>query len=279
MIKFKKPMLAHTYDDYGHKVEYPVYIQPKLDGIRCISIKNGNLVELYTRSNNLIVSVPHINEALESLLTDGDVLDGELYRHGHDFNELSGDVRSTDGRNNSYIEYHIYDHPVVMSDHDYKQHERVMQLQQYKHNGQLITPLAYVDTFLIDSEESMIKGLNHFLHEGYEGVMLRSVDGLYESKRSTHLIKVKKFIEAEYQIIDMLEGTGKLKGHVGKFILQIPGSTLTFDCTAPGTFDNRKVLFDNWPATRGQFLTVKYQSLSKTGVPRFGTGKAIRFDI
>lgn len=274
-----KPMLAQDYDKHGHKINYPAYIQPKLDGIRCVAVKEDGEVVLYTRSGETLNSVPHIQKACNALMTNGDVLDGELYHHDAGFDKLSGDIRSQDGRDTKYIQYHIYDHPVILNDRDYKQHERVMQLQQYQDNGQLIHPLALVETFNVSDEQDMKKGLEYYIDQGYEGVMIRCPNGTYGfGKRSNHLQKVKKFFEAEYRIVDMVEGKGKLAGHVGKFVVQDTDGK-SFSCTCPGDFAKKKRFFDEWPSSKGALLTVKFQEFTKSGTPRFGTGKGIRWDI
>ena len=274
----KVAMLAHDYEKHGHKINYPAFIQPKLDGIRCIAIRDDAGVSLFTRSGESINSVPHIVEALKGIMSNGDVLDGELYNHDAGFDKLSGDIRSQDNRDTRYIEYHIYDHPVVLNDRDYKQHERVIQLQQYQDNGKMIKPLALVETFSVSDEEDMKKGLEYYISEGYEGVMVRCPNGTYGfGKRSNQLQKVKKFFEDEYEILDMVEGKGKLAGHVGKFVCKMADGK-EFSCTCPGDYSQKKKFFEEWPSSKGAMLTVKYQELTKSGTPRFGTGKGIRWD-
>lgn len=271
-----KPMLAHDYEKQGHKITYPAFIQPKLDGIRCVAVKSRSHVDLYFRSGDLIMSVPHINAALTKLMTNGDVLDGELYNHEAGFDKLSGDIRSKDGRGNDYVEFHVYDHPIVLGDKGYSQHERVTQLKQYRDNDQLTGCLQFVDTYMVEDEEHMKRGLEYYMSKGYEGVMVRSVDGTYESKRSFHLQKVKKFYEEEYEIIDIIEGKGKLQGHVGSFVCKIGEDT--FKAKMGGDQSELERLFENPGECIGKFLTVKYQEKTKAGKPRFPTGKGIRYD-
>ena len=74
-----KPMLAQSYDKHKKKLVYPCYTQPKLDGIRCLARRRGDVVTLYSRKGKVLELVPHINEALLSLLEDGQCADGELY--------------------------------------------------------------------------------------------------------------------------------------------------------------------------------------------------------
>ena len=272
-------MLAHDEEKHGHKMTYPAYVQPKLDGIRCIAIKEQNVVKLYTRTGEEITSCPHLYYPLNQVMDNGDVLDGELYHHDVDFDRLSGDVRSQDGRNNDYVQYHIYDHPVVMGDKKYNQVERVTQIQQYKDNNKLVNPLYQVETFVVNNREHALRGLEYYMSQGYEGVMIRSTDATYDfGKRSTNLLKVKKFYEEEYKIIDIVEGKGKLAGHVGSFVCEMEDGQ-TFKCKLGGEQAELKRLFENRDESIGKLLTVKYQEKTAKGKPRFPTGKGIRWDV
>jgi len=60
-IGFTEPMLAKSYDDYKDELKYPVYSQPKLDGIRCVVKKDG----MWSRNGKPIVSAPHVLVALK----------------------------------------------------------------------------------------------------------------------------------------------------------------------------------------------------------------------
>ena len=88
-----EPMLAHVYAKRGDKITFPAYAQPKLDGMRCIAIKKGNSVTLWTRTRKPIVSCPHIEEAIAIQFAGQDItLDGELYNHDmkSDFERIIG---------------------------------------------------------------------------------------------------------------------------------------------------------------------------------------------
>ena len=88
-----KPMLACDYNDYKDKIEYPVYVQPKLDGIRCIVRKDG----MWSRNGKPIISAPHIFENMKHLFVKDPnlIVDGELYIHSNnnDFNTICSLVK------------------------------------------------------------------------------------------------------------------------------------------------------------------------------------------
>jgi DNA ligase-1 len=77
-----EPQLAHSYAKQGHKISFPCVGQPKLDGIRCIAIKLGTSVTLWSRQRNQFTSCPHIEEDIRKVFAGKDIiLDGELYNH------------------------------------------------------------------------------------------------------------------------------------------------------------------------------------------------------
>ena len=88
-----KPMLAHKYNP--DKADYPAYIQPKLDGVRCIiqceydNVVSANVIRAYSRTGKEFMNVKHIKESLRGVFLENPnlILDGELYNHGlkHDF--------------------------------------------------------------------------------------------------------------------------------------------------------------------------------------------------
>jgi len=87
-VSFTEPMLAKNYDDYKDDLKYPVYSQPKLDGIRCVVKKDG----MWSRNGKPIVSAPHVLVALKDFFVKfpNAILDGELYadKFANDFNAI-----------------------------------------------------------------------------------------------------------------------------------------------------------------------------------------------
>ena len=128
--RFYEPMLAQDFKNKNRQKEVmgeidesgvgaAVFSQPKLDGIRCIAMREG----LFTRTGKKIVAVPHIHEALKPFfeLYPNATLDGELYNHEYkdDFNQIIHLVRKVKTTEESLaesrekIQYHIYDTPVI----------------------------------------------------------------------------------------------------------------------------------------------------------------------
>jgi len=266
------PMLAHKFAEQGHKIKYPAYVQPKLDGIRCIAILRNGKCTLWSRTRKPITSMPHIVTEVERLFKKDITLDGELYNHEFkgDFEKIVSAVRKEnpeDGYLN--VQYHVYD---FVNNESFN--ERIYRLSPL--HGDSVKYLFPVETLFVASEEDVMKYFNKFKNAGYEGAILRNADGLYANKRSYDLQKVKEFDDAEFEIIGIEEGRGKLAGHVGAFVCKNKIGT-TFQVKMSGETEKLKDYFHNHKLWNGKILTVQYQGLTgKEGVPRFPVGIAIR---
>lgn len=282
------PMLAHKFSEQGHKIKYPALAQPKLDGHRCTSQcdniqdicsinNNGQYgdVSLWSRTRKIINSVPHINKAL-SCCGITNRFDGELYNHDYhnNFEELSSLIRQDEPTNGyEIIQFHVYDfpHPTM------KNGERNTLLQSYKPIFEN-TPIHIVETIIVNNEDELMEAFEHFLTEGYEGCMVRNIDGLYVNKRSYDLQKIKEFDDSEFEIIGVKVGTKGCMAGKAVFICKLNEKN-TFDCKMKGNMDDLKKYADDPTLVIGKLLTVKYQGFTKYGVPRFPVGLRFRDDI
>jgi len=288
------PMLAQSHNKHATKhLKYPCYVQPKLDGLRCIATKTEEGVKLWFRSGKEITTMNHIVKALEPVMEEGDILDGELYAHGEDFNSFTGAIRANKNLNpetTEKIQYCIYDIPRISSldenDHYYNRlgvfKERIIN-----------DPIVSIKTLTVHNFEEAMYHYKTFIEEGYEGIMFRNTDMPYEQKRSYNLLKYKEFIDDEFIIVGAEEGKGILQGHVGSFVCKIESGrvlkdlgdktfTLTEESNVKAKMEGKqeflKHLFTHPEEYMGKPLTIKYQNLSKDGIPRFPVGKTIRFD-
>jgi len=132
-----------------------------------------------------------------------------------------------------------------------------------------------VPTYLCHNEADVMKYHKQFVADGYEGTMIRDPQMGYEiGKRSYSLLKLKDFVDAEYKIVDVVDGAGS---DVGLAIFELETTDgQRFNCRPEGTQENRADLFKNRRKLIGKWLTVRYQELSKDGIPIFPVGVAIR---
>ena len=264
------PMLAHEYGKHKHKLIWPVYVQPKLDGIRCIAFvphSNGTPT-LWTRTRKPITSMPHIIEELRYFSSTQDtIFDGELYNHEYrdNFEKIVSLVRPDEARSeHELVQYHIYDvvQPVSFKD-------RLDFLKSFCYND----PIFLVETVRSKTETDAREEFAHFMQQGYEGAILRNSLTIYEHKRSYGLLKMKDFQDAEFEVIGVDEGRGKLAGCAGSMICKLPNGE-AFNVKMVGSHENLRKIFLKPPI--GQMLTVKFQNYTSDGVPRFPVGMRLR---
>ena len=263
--KFFNPMLAHKFEDYEDKIEYPVFSQPKLDGIRCIVKADG----MWSRNGKKIVSAPHIYEAMKPLFEEDPdlIFDGELYadKFANDFNAICSLVKKTKPtsedlkKSKEQIQYHIYDMPSYGYDF----------LVRYNTLWKMEIPncCVLVETILCYSEIKVEELYSKYVNEGYEGQMIR-LDKKYEQKRSKSLLKHKSFVDEEYTILGIEEGEGNKTGMVGSFIFKSKTGH-TFNASPKYNWEECKELWKQRQELIGKSATVKYFNLTPDGVPRF----------
>lgn len=272
--RFFKPMLADKWENRKDKIEYPVFVQPKLDGIRCIANRDG----LWSRTGKKILACPHIIDELAPLFAaDPDlVLDGELYNHEFkdDFNKIISLVRKTKptaddiSESAEKVEYHVYDLPNSSQEFDGRSdqyHQLLMRANLKK--------VTTVTTVTCPTEEHVDECYAAFIADGYEGGIIRTNE-VYEQKRSKNLLKRKDFDDTEFEIVRIEEGSGNWSGYAKRVIIKLEDGREAC-ATLKGTQEYcANVLRERDEYVGGQ-VTVQYFARTPDGVPRFPVAKAI----
>lgn len=267
------PMLAQSYNKHAAKIIFPAAVQPKLDGHRCIAVVKDGEVTLWSRTQKPITGVPHIVEELELLdLPDGTVLDGELYNHDYRdrFEELTSFIKRPEPKPGcEAVEYHVYD-TVNQWTFEFRQH-----FVEYNVEALHLMP---VETINVEDESAMWEAFAHFTEQGYEGLIVRNWDSAYVNKRSYDLQKVKEFDDAEFQIVNVVEGRGKLAGK-GIFVCATADGD-TFQCKMTGPLEDLAEYLEHKERYVGHLLTVQYFGITNaSSVPRFPVGLRVREDV
>lgn len=276
-----RPMKAHLFNDHKNKLQYPVIVQPKLNGFRCIAIKINGKVSCWSSSGKRFETTSFIEAELNQWMENGQCFDGELYKHKQDFDELSGSIRNL-VENNSMAEYHIYDY-IAQEMPQYRRLAYIHDLFEYNMPfGDKFTTVKKVPLITALNEEGVLNATSSFISNGYEGAMVRTLLNLYRPKyRSPQMLKVKEFMEEDYKIVDFYEGEGKDEGAVIWEVVT-PGDHL-FRVRPRGSYSERKILFEKGKNYIGKWLTVKFpknsESYTKNGIPRFTTGIRIRNEM
>lgn len=276
-------MLAHKWEIHKEKIVFPCAVQPKLDGIRCLATKDG----LFTRSRKVIEACQHIHEALKPFFKKNPHvrLDGELYSHElkHDFEKIIKAVRKSaakatpeDLEVQKQVHYHIYDTPRIAG--LVEKEPFIDRMTNLALTGVgAINGVVLVETNInIKNEDDLMKAHTKYLKAGYEGTMVRNMGMPYKGSRSSELLKIKEFDDAEFEIIKVEEGKGGLVGHAATFTLKMKTGA-TFRAKLEGSFDRLKYIWKHPEVAMGKMCTVRYQGLTnKEGVPRFPVAKSIR---
>lgn len=278
------PMLAEKYDPNSKKkhkidIEFPCYVQPKLDGIRCLSYLKKGKIENQSRKFKSFYHLEHINSELEMLFESypGIIFDGELYNHSITFNQIAGTVKKEkikeeDQSKLELIQYHIYD-SFLGSNLSEPFKDRWKRLETLFQNSNF-QYLVLVNTKICENIETCLRFHEEVTKEKYEGVMLRNQMSAYEPNRTRHLQKYKTFIDDEFCIVGYKQGDGNDLGCVVWKVVNKNGKE--FDVRPAATQEERKEMYKNGKEYVGKMLTVKYQELSEYGIPRFPVGVGIR---
>lgn len=278
------PMLAKKWKDQKEKIKFPCFVQPKLDGVRCLATKDG----FFSRGRKKIEACQHIQNDLKPFFKKNPKaqLDGELYTHEFkdDFEKIIGAVRKSkkhatekDLKLQKKVQYHIYDAPRVgifteESSFD-SRYSRAIGLMREVGKPRSV---RFVTTRKPRTEEALLEWHAKFLQEGYEGTMVRNQDMPYKNGRSDNLLKMKVFDEGEFQIFGVQEGRGGLKGHAATFVLRMKNGA-EFRAKLQGSFERLKWIWKHPGSVTGKMCTVVYQGLTnKEGVPRFPIAKDVR---
>lgn len=277
-----KPMLAYKAGIKPIDFSEQVYIQPKLDGVRCLFTKDG----AFSRTGKQFMNVKHIENELQPLFNDYPnlILDGELYNHAlkNDFEKIISLVRKQKpnpfdrSEAASLVNFHWYD--VIDDTNDIlfiDRHKFIDELiEDYEfHAENIVMPLV---TLRVDSLDKARAIHDANLAAGYEGSIIR-LNKVYECKRSYNLQKFKDFSDKEATIIGHVEGKGKRAGTLGKFIMRDEAG-IEFGCP-PGkgfTHADLRVILENINQYIGKTATFTYFERTKANSYRHPQFKAIR---
>ena len=275
----KKPMLAYPVSNKPIDYTKPTFMQPKLDGVRCLIQYDDGKVTAYSRTGKVWKNIEHIELNLLKFFNKypNVILDGELYNHDFkdDFESIISMVRKTKptaedrSKSRDNVQFHCYD--IVDEKLPFKQ--RIEFVKKYVKPSYCV---KQVHTMQISSHENALMFHEGYVAGGYEGSILRTNDA-YQCKRSHNLRKFKDFSDAEAIIEGYVEGKGKRKGTLGKFLM-VDVNGVRFGCP-PGKGYNYKdlaVMLKNVDDYIGKLATFTYFERTKANSYRHPLFKCIR---
>ena len=235
----KKPMLAYPVSAKPIDYSKPTFIQPKLDGVRCViqaegltpyhdsnPVSHGFVVKAYSRTGKEWKNIEHILDELHPFFAKNRnvILDGELYNHDlrDNFEKIISLVRKTKPTDEDRLEaskltqFHCYD--IIDETKTFQERNEFIQkhFNVFYNFLNKTRSIKYVDTYTVSSDTQAQAVHQDNLNKGYEGSIVRTND-TYACKRSHNLRKFKDFHDAEATLTGWVEGKGKRIGTIGKF--------------------------------------------------------------
>lgn len=297
-------MLANRFYPQSNQIKkWPVYVQPKLDGVRCRIHTSEDKVIIMGRNNYGIKYLEHIQKAyryleksiLHILAKDNLLpyfrLDGELYSFSKlSFDELNGITRYDVAKQSSkekHISYVVFD-IIVPTEMPYSERYSIL-YRSYEHLAKRFKldiveknylyniqhyPIRCITNATVSSNVE-ICGWNDIYEEyGYEGTIIRRPEAPYIHRRCTSIYKYKTFEDGEYEIVDAK--TEKTEGHPCIIWICQTKEGKRFSCKPGGKAKEReeytRKYFENPKAFKGKLYRCKFQSFFESGIPRFPTG-------
>lgn len=261
------PMLAKSYDDEKHKIDWTkdVFIQPKLDGMRCLAhIKANGDVTLVSRDGKIISNMEHIMDDLSTIKQDV-ILDGELYAHGLSFQDNMRLIKKYRPKETEQIKFHVYD---LVS----KDSFRLRKVRKYIKD---LNSCNEVSTYDISNEESLKQWHSNNITEGYEGSIIRWGNEEYKvNGRSSYLLKYKDFSDMALPIIDITPNDSNPLHGTPHFSL----NGKSFKAGVKMSHGDREELLFNKDKYIGNTAEIRYFELTDDGIPRFPVMVGIRLD-
>jgi ATP-dependent DNA ligase len=274
-----KPMLAKDHKKISAKAKseivWPVMVQPKLDGRRCLGYRKDGQAFLQARGGDPYF-VQHVLDDLEATLPEGRAADGELYIHGAS-RQYIGSLITRPRDESVALEYWVYDFPWLdeRPEPNEKRYEELV--HWYNENCGLLQSIRIVPTEWAYNEQDVIKLHDFYVSQGYEGAIIRLFGGMYRfGYRSGDLLKHKNFEDDEFEIV------GYTTGKPGSGWERVPifkcrmKSGVEFDVAPRGTEEERYQMLLDAPNLIGKMLTVRYQGFTDDGNLDFPIGIEIR---
>lgn len=311
LIKLFSCQLAHSYEKYEDKIkDKPVYVTRKMDGFRLITKIYGSedkvTVEFYTRvglrvtqldqvENDILQLIDILTEQTDCTFNDlfphGLVLDGEAVAFGGtDVYKRTSKIMSTVGKKEG-ISYKIFD-TLTVSEFDSGSSQSVYHARRKDLDvfAEVIQDhsLKYIDVLPVlyygSNQHEIDKILKREIANGEEGVMLNLANGKYVTTRTSNLLKMKEFFNADVLVKSVYEGTGKYKGKLGGVIVHFKNEEYDFEVGLGSGFDDteRELYWQHPEMIIGKIVDVRYFEISSNKNEgfslRFPTYKGIRHD-
>jgi ATP-dependent DNA ligase len=255
-------------------IRYPVFVEPKYDGVRCAAIIDdfGN-IQLMSRNGIRFENFAEIEEDLKATRLRGVVLDGEIVASGPiagQFQRTMHRAKASPGKHTDIVvNYHIFDavpeneflggivNP-IRTNYARRDFLKKINLADMKHGVLKITPYK-----VIYNANELTKLYSDYVADGYEGIIVKQPMAPYAYKRSANWQKLKPMETMELEVIGVTEGTGKYAGKLGSLILAgiHDGKEVSTECGSGFDDNQRTEMWLDKPI--GSVAEIKYQEITK----------------
>jgi DNA ligase-1 len=273
-----KPQLAVACKDTS-KLKYPLIVEPKLDGVRCLVHLGVDKISCYSRDLKPLVNFAELEEELvkDFLLFKGAILDGEVIANSRNFDDTISRARSHRGVN-THIDYTFCIFDVVVPNKPLIERKRMLEGYTKGKHWRVMPWLISVDEQELMTEHAIN------CRVGFEGTMIKNMYGLYHHGRNQDWKKLKPFHTADLTITSITEGKGKASGMMGRIEVQgfigDAGNVFVKSEVGTGFSDEvRKDMFNNKDKYLGKVAEIQYQEITKDNSLRFPSFKRMRTDL
>ena len=278
-IKTFSVMLAKKFEEHRHKIKGDFVLSEKLDGNRCVVVKDSGIVKSFTRQGKKYDGLEEIESDILNLPIDNIVFDGELIADIQGstievYAKTTSKARSK-GSNKTGLIFHIFD---------------VLDLKEFQNGKSLSKCVARksrlsnifetydlphcreVKSLYIGGDLNEVgKWMSWATEQGLEGLMV-NMDMPYVCKRSDVILKVKVFNNADVRCLEVLEGTGKYENMLGAITIQFEHEGKLYECNCGSGFsdEERKAYYKQPELIVGKIVTVGYFEVSKNSNGSYG---------
>lgn len=268
-----KLMLAPNELPIITNIKYPCYIQPKLDGYRCI-YKNG---AMFSRAGKPFGNDNLPNYFNKLFQVEDYVLDGELYCDGINFNKLQTILNTYDAPLPNALKFVVYD-CIPVKDWEAQSckkpySERIRNVREVVASIADHKKVIDIANDEASSAKEAIDLYKNYLKKGYEGAMIKAIDGQYRWKRVTlrsgEMLKVKPFTTVDLKVTGIYAGEGNFQGMAGGVVIDFNGHAVR--CGSGFDIDTRKEMAKSPDSYIGRTIEIKYFEETEDGSLRFPT--------
>lgn len=278
MVPVFEVMLAHDGANHESKITGKKLVEPKLDGVRVLTVVDyeSRTVTQYTRNGKELVNFPHIAKAFEdnmdnfarSLVFDGEVI-------SHSFQDLmtqvhrKSDVEAEDARLALFDLLPLSEFKRGISVMGQKRRSAYLRenfSKIFADSGCIeIVPQREFDLDVLTDEIEFSDFNRDMVEQGYEGIMIKDPNGLWEGKRSTAWLKQKPYIEVTLAVTALEPGTGRNEGRLGAFICEgiDDGRRITVNVGSGFTDQQRKEFWQDQDSVVGQMVEVRADAVTQ----------------